>query len=302
MKPPKFTHCIIDLDIPIYKAASIGQEVFYTLYNDKKEIEGEFPSQKQMKNYLYDRGEFLGIDTSGWYHEKGFRYRDIKQCFMVLDNTIQNCFKMTNTKKGLFSIDGEGNFREAIAVTKVYKGNRGSERPHYLQEVKDYARKKYTPLVANSIESDDQISMWLYEDYVNANGNPSKCKRIMVDFEKDCRTTAGWHIDYLKDKSPVWIDELEANRWLLTQTLAGDPCDNYSGCSRIGMVKAKQALSDATDTQQLIEATAKLFLEKHPENAKDLLIENLRLAMMLREGDPENDWKIFLPYIEEVFT
>lgn len=302
MKPPKFTHCIIDLDIPIYKAAAIGQKTHYTLYNESKEVEAEFTSSRLMKEYIKEREDFLGIDTSEWTHTTEVRYKDVEECYKILDNTIKTCFKITKTKQALFSIDGEGNFRDSVAVTKVYKGNRTGERPIYLQQVKEYAKKKYSPVIANGIESDDQISIWLYKDYLKAGGDPSKCKLIMVDFEKDCRTTCGWHIDYYKDDSPVWVSELEANRWLFTQTLAGDSCDNYAGCSKIGMVKAKQALEDATSTQEIIKSAAGLYIERHPENARELLTENLRLAMMLREGDPEEDWKVFLPYIEEAFT
>lgn len=292
---PRFKEAIIDLDIPVYKSAASGQKTVYHLYDGDGEYVETFSSAKDCKDYLNDMEEFFDMDVSEFTRESEVRIGDFEQCTKTLDYLINFYLEKADAEKGLFSIGGGGEtFRDRVAVSKTYKGNRTQEKPHYLKQLKEYAIEKYTPKVVTGIESDDQISMWLYESYLKGfkTKNKSKCTRIMVDLEKDCRTCPGFHIDPEKDEEPVWVSTLEANRWCLTQAIGGDSCDNYAGLKGYGYKKAGKILEECKTTKELWETTEELFKSVRGEGHEEYLEEMCRLAFMLREGDIEEDWKV----------
>lgn len=289
----RFKEAIIDLDIPVYKSAAAGQKTIYHLYNSSGEHVGEFTSAKDCKAYLEDLEEIFDIDTTGYTRESEVRIGDFETCTRVLDHLVEHYIKVADAEKGLFSIGGGSRtFRDDIAVSKIYKGNRTQEKPHYFKRLREYAIEKYNPKVVTGIESDDQISIWLYESYLKGlkSRDKNKCTRIMVDLEKDCRTTPSWHIDPEKDDEPVWISTLDANRWCLTQSLAGDQADHYAGCKGVGYKTAEKILRECKTTEEMWNKARETFIEKG--HSEEYMVEMCRLAFMLREGDIEEDWKV----------
>ena len=291
----RFKEAIIDLDLPLYKAAAAGQKTYYHLYDENGKHVDEFSSAKECKEHLEELAEFLMVDTSNYTRESEVRIGEFEVCTKTLDYLVNFYLEKAGAEKGLFSIGGGGKtFRDDVGVSKIYKGNRTQEKPHYFKQLKEYAIKTYNPKIVTGIESDDQISMWLYEDYLRGlkTKDKNKCKRIMVDLEKDCRTTPSWHIDPEKDEEPVWISTLDANRWCLTMAIGGDACDHYGGLKGYGYKKAAKVLEDCKTTKEMWEETCKLFEKEYGEGWEDYLEEMCRLAFMLREGDIENDWKV----------
>lgn len=289
----RFKEAIIDLDIPVYKSAAAGQKTVYHLYDSDGDFIDTFSSAKDCKSYLEDIAEFFGEPIDGYTRESEVIIGDFDICRKTLDYLVNFYLEKADAEKGLFSIGGGGEtFRDVVAVSKTYKGNRTQEKPHYLKQLKEYAIKKYNPKVVTGIESDDQISIWLYESYLKGmkTKNKNKCTRIMVDLEKDCRTTPSWHIDPEKDEEPVWISTLDANRWCLTMAMGGDSADHYGGIKGIGYKKAEKILEDCKTTKEMWDKTKETFIEKG--YTEEYMIEMVRLATMLREGDIENDWKV----------
>lgn len=292
---PRFKEAIIDLDLPVYKAAAGGQKTVYHLYDEAGEFVDTFTSAKDCKDHLKDLEEFFEVDTSGYTRESEVRIGDFDICKKTLDYLVSFYLEKADAEKGLFSIGGGGEtFRDRVGVSQIYKGNRSQEKPHYLKQLKEYAINTYNPKIVTGIESDDQISMWLYESYLKGlkSKDKNKCTRIMVDLEKDCRTCPGWHIDPEKDEESVWISTLEANRWCLTQAIGGDSCDHYAGLKGYGYKKAGKVLEECKTTKEMWETTEELFKSVYGEGYEDYLEEMCRLAFMLREGDIENDWKV----------
>ena len=302
-----FKELIIDLDIPVYRAALRGQKTTYDLKNSEGELVQNFRSAKDCKSYLLDAKDMFDEDTSLWTRETVVTILDVDECFKALDRTIESYLTVTKIPKGLYSIGGDssGNFRNSIATLNKYKDRTG-DKPHYLKEVKAYAIQKYNPTICTWKESDDQISEWLYEDYLKGLKLKDKtlCSRVMLDLEKDCRVTAGWHFDPKVDKEPIWISTLEANSWLFAMALAGDSADTYYGCHGIGYVKAKKLLEGSKSTRELYDRSLGMFKSKFGDSHQyeswdglqmiktpaEVLEENLRLALMLRQGDPEKDY------------
>ena len=292
----RFKEAIIDLDIPVYKFAAGGQKTVYLMYDAEGNYVDEFPSAKAYKEHIEELEDSLMVDTTGYTRESEVRIGEFEDCCKALDYTIERYIKLADAERGLFSIGGGGEtFRDRVAVSRVYKGNRKDmEKPYHFKALKEYAIKKYNPKIVTGIESDDQISMWLYESYLKGlkSKDKSKCDRIMIDLEKDCRTCCGWHIDPEKDSEPVWVSTLEAARWCLTQAIGGDSCDHYAGLKGYGYKKAGKVLEDCKTVKELWDTTEALFKSEYGEGYEEYLEEMCRLAFMLREGDIKNDWKV----------
>lgn len=313
MKPPaKFKYAIIDLDIPVFRAAAIGNKTHYRILDSSGQVVADKPTQKECRNYMEEMEMFMGIDTSEWALDPYEEVQDVSVCYMVLDNLIKGFIKSCNAEQGVFSIGGQGNFRDDIASVRTYKGNRTQEKPLHFAAVKDYAIKKYEPRIVHGKESDDQISEWLYKDYLACKDGPSNGRRIMCSLEKDCLTTPGWH--YIEKEDRIhWQSEFEANKWVLTQSLIGDPCDGYLGCKGVGPKRVEKLFEGVADTPSLVKIAANTFKEVYGDeheyidkndvvtkaSYKDLFVENLSLALMLRTGDQEADLQSLLKYLEE---
>lgn len=305
----KFKEALIDLDIPIYQAATSGESITYSvLDSDGVVLESNIRYKKEANNYIKDAEDFFEEDTSDWSIERNVEILDFDKCSSTLDSMVGSLIKKVGAEKGKFSIGGKTNFRDDLAKITKYKDRDYSNRPHHLTALKEYAINRYKPAISDYCESDDIISIWLYEDYLRGFNTKDKslCERVMVDLEKDCRTTPGWHMNPKEDSEPIWISTLEANRWLFCMAIGGDSCDTYKGLKGYGYVKAKKHLEDCKNTKELYKKTLELFEDNLGKDvvltkswrgdniqmtAKDIMIENLRLAFMLREGDWEEDWK-----------
>lgn len=304
----EFEYAIIDLDLPVFKCSAAAQKTWYDLYDGNGELVGEFSSAKFCKEHLQELTEFLDVDISDYKRVPRLVVGEFEDAVEALDGMIKHFLKISNAKQGWFSIGGKGNFRDDLARLKKYKGQRSSEKPYYFKALREYAIKKYQPIVSEGMESDDLISMRLYEDYLLGlkSKDPNKCKAVMIDLEKDCRTTPSWHLDPKIDKEPVWVSTLEANRWCLTQAICGDSADNYSSVEGYGEKKAKKYLEDCKTTKEMWDKTLALYEEVYSDKnivkswtgeeiemtPEERMIEHVRLAFMLREGDIENDWKV----------
>ncbi len=65
-------------------------------------------------------------------------------------------------------------------------------------------------------------------------------KKIIVSEDKDMRTIPGWLYNPgpNKDIEPKYINEFEADRYHLYQTITGDSTDGYKGCPGAGPIRA----------------------------------------------------------------
>ena len=73
----------------------------------------------------------------------GWGSEDIQQSWIV-DNRIEaffnRLFERLDTYKYKVYLTGKGNFREQLAVSHTYKGNRKKEKPKWYGYIKDYLK------------------------------------------------------------------------------------------------------------------------------------------------------------------
>lgn len=219
-------------------------------------------------------------------------------------------------------LTGTGNFREEIAVTKPYKGNRNQEKPFHLKNARAYL-ESLGAIVVDGMEADDVLSVeQTLANHANTGGKLIKrfADTVIATRDKDLRQVPGWHYGWENGKQPEyalrWVDELgeieltEGNKkkevkgnglkFFYAQLITGDPTDNIPGLRLGGAVKAFNALADCTSEEELYLATRELYKERaikdNPQLGEALdafvdaqLLEQGRLLWMVRELDEEGN-------------
>ena len=170
---------------------------------------------------------------------------------------------------------GKGNFRDEVAVTAPYKGNRtGNAKPYHFQLLREYMEKSWNFEVVNGMEADDALGIYAYahdpEDYV------------LVTIDKDIDMIRGHHYGFVKDDK-YYITEEEGIRNFYLQILTGDKVDNIIGLKGIGPVKAKRILEECKTELEMYEAVINAY-----EGNLERVLENGRLLWILRE--PNQIW------------
>ena len=126
-------------------------------------------------------------------------------------------------------IGGGGNFREDVAVTQGYKENRKDLRkPKHFAVLREYLTEVWNAEVVNGMETDDFVSIQLYEDFLEHEGDPEQCTIILVSVDKDLNNTPGWHYNPQKDRK-YFVTEDTAMKHFWYQMLMGDRTDNIPG-------------------------------------------------------------------------
>lgn len=136
--------------------------------------------------------------------------------------------------------DPEANFRSTLYPD--YKKQRSeTPRPLLLGNLKQYLRDSYEAEHWPGLEADDVLGILATQ--------PDAGIRIMCGDDKDYLTVpAPYHRfgDTEDNGRARWksTSVVEADRFLLIQTLAGDKVDNYPGCPGLGMDRAAEAIDN----------------------------------------------------------
>lgn len=175
-------------------------------------------------------------------------------------------------------LSGTGNFRNDIAVTHVYKGNRKEEKPEHLSAVRDYLLSSFPSALSSGEEADDLIA-------IEATRRGSNC--IICSIDKDFLQVPGWHYNFVKHEC-LYVTAAEARLNFYMQVLTGDRIDNVVGIRGIGPKKALKHLEDIKTERGMYDRCVELYADEAR------VIENARLLWLRRaEGQiwqpPERD-------------
>lgn len=154
----------------------------------------------------------------------------------VVVDTIREKFYDAPTSK--LYLTGSGNYRNTVAVTRPYKGNRDKlNKPFYYEQIRDYLRDVQGAILVDDMEADDALGMeqWKHKDK----------STVICSIDKDLRCIPGWHYNFVKDELD-YVTLADANKNFWRQVIMGDPTDNIQGLPRYG-AKAASKIIDSTD-------------------------------------------------------
>lgn len=166
-------------------------------------------------------------------------------------------------------LTGSNNFRNEIAKTAPYKGNRVMAKPYHYQLLREYMERAWGFEVIDGMEADDAIGIEAYRHEPD--------ETIIVSIDKDLNMIRGHHYNFVKEEK-YFVTEEEAIRNFYLQILTGDKVDNIIGLDGIGPVKSKKLLKDCNTELEMYEAVLKAY-----DGDEARVLENARLLWILRE-------------------
>lgn len=164
-------------------------------------------------------------------------------------------------------LTGKGNYREKVAVTNKYKGNRdGTLKPFYYEEIRAYLVNRHNAIIVDGMEADDALGLAQGED------------TILCSKDKDLDTIPGLHFNWDKiDQGIYTVTEDQANAFFYKQVLMGDSTDNIVSIHGLGPKTADKLLADCIDEEERFSVCVCTYLEKA---TYERLIENMYLLFI----------------------
>jgi hypothetical protein len=165
-------------------------------------------------------------------------------------------------------LTGPANFRNTLAKTAVYKGNRTQPKPKHLPVVRQHLLKEWKAVLSKGEEADDAIA-------IEATKLNHQCCIISID--KDFMQVP-CHIFNPVKREHYFIEPFDGLRSFYKQILTGDAVDNIIGLHGIGPVKAAKLLEECTTERQMYEACIEAY-----EGNEERVIENGQLLWLRRK-------------------
>lgn len=190
------------------------------------------------------------------------------------------------------------NFREAIAVTKPYKGTRLNVKPFHFYNILSYLCSEYETIISqDGLEADDELG--IFQTGRRENNDTIICSR-----DKDLRMVPGYHYSWECGKQraigPEYTDEIGWLEWKPNgklhvgygsfffhyQMLTGDAVDNIPGLPGCGPVAARKILEGSKTVSDLHSRVKEAYLEKvDKEFAKIYFLEQANLLYIRQHRD-----------------
>lgn len=212
----------------------------------------------------------------------------------VLAKIGEICSEVYATEPPVLFFTGKTNFRNDIAKSKPYKGNRKGDKPHYLKYIRSFLMANYESELVEGLEADDLMSMRQTERL--------KFKdTITCTRDKDLRQVPGMHYGWECGKQPSFGPKLVSKHGELTlkgrklkgtgdmllyaQMLLGDATDNIGGARGWADIKTYELLKGCQDELSLYRAVEGVYIELYGSDYMSALSETANLVYLIRELD-----------------
>jgi len=169
-------------------------------------------------------------------------------------------------------LTGKGNYRNDVAVSYPYKGNRKREKPVHLYAIRQHLIENWDAVVCNGEEADDRIA-------IEMTHNPDA---IAVSIDKDFLQIPGKHYDMVTGQFTD-IDETEGLRRFYKQVLTGDRVDNIIGIKGVGPVKADKFINPCKTEVEMYNVCKEQY--EKAGMPVERVIENAQLLWLRRHEE-----------------
>lgn len=284
---------LVDADGIIFNC---GFAVEHTAWFVYKEGEVEIPSKvfyskKELNNFIKENPLFGAVET---YPHK--EVEPLENCLYLVKRKMESILENTKATGYKVFIKGTGNFREEVAVTRKYKGNRdATHRPVYEHDIRQYLLKQWSAIVVDGMEVDDAVAIEQSTANIQAYNHswydkfdPDLCSTIICSPDKDLNQIPGWHYDYNK-QTTYWVSEADALRTLYVQILAGDASDNVQGIPGVGQKTAERLLEKANSREEMYGIALSEYTKAYGDSGYNKLLEMATLVYIKRTE--EDQWK-----------
>lgn len=176
-------------------------------------------------------------------------------------------------------LTGTDNYREKVAVTMPYKGNRDrTKKPRWYKEIHDYLVLRKGATVVNGREADD--AMGCAQMALSGKNNP---QTVICTLDKDLDMIPGLHYNWRKDKL-YDVSMEEADYFFYKQLLMGDRTDNIAGIPGIGVKKAEKIVNVGMSNTEKFDVVYAEYVKKYgASHGYSMLEENANLLWIQRE-------------------
>jgi 5'-3' exonuclease len=152
-------------------------------------------------------------------------------------------------------LSGKTNFREGIAKSRPYKGNRDNvPRPSHYKALGDYLVEQWDASIVEGHEADDAISIAAVE------AKEAGKKYVVVSNDKDLDQIPGSHYNWIT-KEFYYVSPKEAKVQFYTQVLTGDSTDNIPGLEGVGPATAEKALAECKTPHECFNTVKNIYYE-----------------------------------------
>ena len=225
-----------------------------------------------MKTLLSERPKMALIDADIICYRVGFASEDTDQqiCLARVTELVHDIvYSQLKCDDYKAYITGKGNFRNDIAITAPYKGNRKDmKRPTHYEAIRHHLQRLGAELV-EGMEADDAIAI-----EATANGG------FIVSIDKDLDQIPGHHYNFVKQEE-YFVDEWTGLVNFYKQILTGDRVDNIMGIKGIGPAKAAKLVAECKTEQELFDVCVKAYND-NGEDGVARVVENGNLLWLLR--------------------
>lgn len=184
----------------------------------------------------------------------------------ILDATEADSYRIFLT--------GEGNYREKLAKTKPYKGNRSGDKPVHYEAIHEYLIKTWDAEVIDGMEADDAMGIAQTE---------SPDTTIICTTDKDLNMISGQHYNWRKEEVYT-VKQPEADLFFMKQLLTGDPVDNIQGIPGIGPKKADRIIAEADNMSDLYWLILEAYAEYYDKPFEAMMEMANLLWIQRKEG------------------
>lgn len=218
---------LIDLDPTAYAAsASAEKTVYYVRVGDAPERVFESAAERDawLKEKELTKAEVL--------HRPELVTYPVSRALGAAQKKLDTILAALGTSRWEGFLTGKGNFREAVAKSRMYKGHRPILKPTHLPAVREWFISRGARVV-NGAEADDACAIRSQE--IGAGS-------VIVSIDKDLDCAPGSHLN--PDTNDRYeVSETQALLHFLRQLISGDSADNVPGLPRLGLAKAKKELA-----------------------------------------------------------
>lgn len=263
---------LIDGDVLKYQLGFAVQKTVWT----HKESKDSFDGKKKAKDW-WAESAFTDFDENEWDTE--LVVEPWESCRALIEMKIGEIMQATKASKLLMCLSPHKCFRDELAFTREYKGNRPDHKPEYYHQIHQYFLDTCPHEVGDNIEADDLM------------GKYQNSKNWICTVDKDLNQVPGQHYNFSKgDRFDV--DDYEGDMNFFIQLLSGDSTDNIQGIPGVGAVKAANFIASLPD-HEWGPFVQDQFDIHYPGTGEEVLKEHAQLIWILRgEEKPfeQNGW------------